>query len=438
MRVALAVGCAWLAAGALSGCVNRKILVQSEPPGAAVRINGQSVGQTPLEQEFITHGRYAVTLTKPGFQELTAREWIKAPWHQWMPLDFVTELLIPHTFQDVHVLRYQLQPATPAQRIKAERRPDFQTLSAVLRGSSHPSRRRSVCVQMARHAMREGIPVLSEATHDPSAEVRAEALHALRVLAGREAFPEVVHRLQHDDDPMVRWQATTELEALRAPEGIPPLLAALEDRDAMVRASVVEALRALRDKGTAAAVAARLRDRDIVVRRSAADALGLLGESAAAEPLTRSLRDPDDDVRVRSAKSLLALRVPGTAPAMARALRDRSPKVRATAIEGLAQFGTPAAVPITIQQLRSWRPATREAAATALGVLNDPAGVPPLERAVRREPNPGSALAMANALVTLGAWQSSAVPPYEARAEAARQAAEEQARRDALRLKRVW
>ena len=421
----------------LSGCVKRAILIDSDPPGATVSINGQEVGQTPLTHEFITHGRYVFRLTKPGFQEVVAREKVRAPWHQWIPLDLFTELLIPITFDDRHRFSYRLSPATPAQRIAVEPAPDVEELTVWLRGSSDPGRRRQVCFLMARHRLVEGVPALQEATADPNPEVRASALQAFRILAGPEALSPLLAALREDPSPIVRWQAAAELEVLRLPEALAALTAALGDRDAMVRVTAVEALRRLGDPTAALAVSRRLTDSDIVVRRSAASALGRLNDRSVAPQLARSLRDPDPEVRRRASKSLRTLKAPGVSTALAQALRDSDPEVRATVIDALGEFGTSQAVPVALRYVRAWQPATREAAATALGRIKDPRAIPALRRSVQREPNPFTRLAMAKALVELGDMPSDALAPYTAavNAEAERQRAkdrEQEARKAGL------
>ena len=395
-----------LVAVLLSGCVKRAIVIESDPPGALVQINGRQVGETPLEHEFITHGGYVFTLSKSGFQEVVARERVMAPWHQWIPLDVVTELLIPAQFNDVHTFHYSLQPLKPAERIAAEPPPRLEDLRIRLRGATDPTRRREACVLMARHHMTEGIPTLQDAVRDPHPEVRAAALQALRVLTGPNALPALLTALQDDADAVVRWQAAAELEVLRLPEARPALESALDDADPLVRATAVEALRGLGDRAAVPAVAKRLQDSDIVVRRSAADALGRLGDRVAAPALGRALRDPDPEVRRRAAKSLLTLKAPEASEPLAQALRDRDPTVRATAVQALHEFGTPAAVPIALQYVRSWQPAVRGSAAQALGGLRDPSAIPSLERAARREPNERTREAMLAAVQALKGTES--------------------------------
>lgn len=402
-----------------AGCVKRALLIESNPPGALVQINGHPVkGVTPVTYEFVTHGPYTIVLSKPGFRELRAREWVQAPWHQWIPLDVVTELLLPITFDDQHRFRYALQPATPAERTAVEPVPDLQELLVRLRGAADPAHRREACVLMMRHHVPGGIPALQAATRDPDADVRASALQALRALAGGEAAPSLIAALLGDPDPSVRWQAAAELEALRAPEASSALQAATQDRDALVRAAAVDALQALGDRAAILVVVARLRDGDVVVRRSAATALGRLKDPTVEPALSRALRDPDPDVRRRAAVGLLVLKPPSASPALARALRDLDPHVRGTAVRALREFGAPEAVPIAVRYLRSWSAATRASAAQALGGLRNPLAAEDLGRAVRREPNLYTQLAMANALVELHAWPDSVLGPYRGRAAA--------------------
>lgn len=413
----------------LSGCVKRAMVIESDPPGATVLLNGHTIGVTPLEHPFITHGRYRLTLAKSGFHDVSVREWVNAPWHQWIPLDFFTENLLPIPFDDTHTFRYTLRPLKPDERFSREPAPTLDELLGRLRAAGNPAGRRQACILLARYHLMGGVPALEDATHDVDPEVRTMALHALRVLAGREALPHLTHALSVDESAMVRWQAATELEALKAPQAESVLTTALHDRDTMVRAAAIEALRGLRLRSAAIPISWRLHDPDIVVRRSAADALGTLGDPNTAWALGRALRDEDPGVRRRAAKSLLTLRVPESSEALAKALRDSDPEVREIAVEALGQFGTPLAAPIAIRIMRSWQPAVRASAAAALGVLHDPRAIPPLQRSVRREGNVFTRLAMARALETLGSTPPGGLRLYidAVNAEAARQRAREEA-----------
>src|SRR5262249_45286840 len=101
-----------LCAAALTGCVERRYVVYSDPPGALVTRNGQPIGQTPVDDHFVYYGKYHFTLVKEGFETLQVDQKIVAPWYQYFLLDFVSENMIPWTIRDTRTFTYQLQPRT--------------------------------------------------------------------------------------------------------------------------------------------------------------------------------------------------------------------------------------------------------------------------------------------------------------------------------------
>lgn len=94
---------------ALSGCVERSIDVRSNPPNALVYMNDQEAGRTPFTQRFIWYGTYEVEVRKEGYQTVKTASPVIAPWWQWVPFDFLAEVL-PFHFHDTHSLSYSLQP----------------------------------------------------------------------------------------------------------------------------------------------------------------------------------------------------------------------------------------------------------------------------------------------------------------------------------------
>lgn len=105
----------WLAAAVLlaalsSGCVTRRYVITSDPPGAVVYRDGQPIGATPVEEPFVYHGKYRFRLVKDGYQPLDVEPVLEEPWYQWPGIDFITENLICYTFRDVQCLHFQLQP----------------------------------------------------------------------------------------------------------------------------------------------------------------------------------------------------------------------------------------------------------------------------------------------------------------------------------------
>jgi hypothetical protein len=112
--------CGALCAAGLSGCVERRFVISSEPFGAIVYDEkGQPVGASPADRQFTYYGKYRFTLVRDGYQTLIVEEQVKAPWYEYFPLDFIAENVIPFTIRDVRHFNYQLQPAqvVPAETV---------------------------------------------------------------------------------------------------------------------------------------------------------------------------------------------------------------------------------------------------------------------------------------------------------------------------------
>ncbi len=96
------------------GCVERRMTIVTDPPGAAVIVNGKEIGAAPVDvpsKMFTYYGDYEITLLRDGYEPALIRQSVPAPWYQWWPLDFVSENLIPWHIHDRRVFTYQLQPA---------------------------------------------------------------------------------------------------------------------------------------------------------------------------------------------------------------------------------------------------------------------------------------------------------------------------------------
>src|SRR5213082_203874 len=94
-----------LAALGLGGCVERRYVIESDPPGALVLVNGQPLGTTPVDGHFVYYGNYAFTLIKDGYETLHVDQRINSPWYQYPPLDFASENIYPGKLEDVRQFR---------------------------------------------------------------------------------------------------------------------------------------------------------------------------------------------------------------------------------------------------------------------------------------------------------------------------------------------
>ncbi len=113
LRVVLSVLFACCCLG-LTGCVSRRVTINSNPPGALVLIDGEERGYTPYSMDFTYYGTREIQLVKPGFETLTVMQKIPTPWYQVFPLDFVSDNFWPFRATDRNQFSYQMQPHTIA------------------------------------------------------------------------------------------------------------------------------------------------------------------------------------------------------------------------------------------------------------------------------------------------------------------------------------
>src|ERR1700761_2412281 len=93
-----------------SGCVRRRLNVRTNPPGALVYVDNQQIGSTPCSVDFTYYGTREIRLVKPGYETLTVNQPIPTPWYEYIPLDFVSENLVPNKIRDNRTVTYDLAP----------------------------------------------------------------------------------------------------------------------------------------------------------------------------------------------------------------------------------------------------------------------------------------------------------------------------------------
>src|SRR3954469_19748625 len=94
-----------LAICVISGCVERRLTVTSEPEGALLYVNNQEVGRTPVTRNFTWYGNVDVQLREEGYQTRKTSKHVTAPWWQWPPFDLVAEVL-PLRLRDEHTISF--------------------------------------------------------------------------------------------------------------------------------------------------------------------------------------------------------------------------------------------------------------------------------------------------------------------------------------------
>lgn len=108
-RVSRWLVCAGLTA-LLSGCVERRFVIESTPPGAKVYVNNRPVGFTPVDYPFTYYGTYLITMELDGHQTRHIEQRIAPPWYAYPPIDFAAENLNPWKVSDVRRLSFEMTP----------------------------------------------------------------------------------------------------------------------------------------------------------------------------------------------------------------------------------------------------------------------------------------------------------------------------------------
>ena len=97
----------------LTGFMQRRLTVRSNPPGALVYIDDVEVGLSPVSIPFTYYGTRTIRLEKDRFKTVEIQQKINPPWYQIPPLDFISEILVPVEIRDEREVKVDLQPLEP-------------------------------------------------------------------------------------------------------------------------------------------------------------------------------------------------------------------------------------------------------------------------------------------------------------------------------------
>jgi hypothetical protein len=106
-----------LAIVGLSGCVERRYTIRTDPPGALVIANGEEIGVTPVSKAYTYYGIRRFRILREGFETLDIDQPFEPPWYDNYLTEFFTENLIPYTFRDERTLTYKLSTEKQADKV---------------------------------------------------------------------------------------------------------------------------------------------------------------------------------------------------------------------------------------------------------------------------------------------------------------------------------
>lgn len=77
----------------LTGCVERRVWVDTDPPGALVWINDAQIGRSPVDVGITHDGVYDLRIEREGYEPIVTGATVDGPLWDQPPLDFFAEIL---------------------------------------------------------------------------------------------------------------------------------------------------------------------------------------------------------------------------------------------------------------------------------------------------------------------------------------------------------
>lgn len=93
----------------VSGCVERRLTINTEPQGAVVVLNDEEIGTSPVTVGFNWYGDYNVRIQKQGYQTLKTHRELKGPWYDKFPFDFFAGVLSSKQILDKYEWTFEMQ-----------------------------------------------------------------------------------------------------------------------------------------------------------------------------------------------------------------------------------------------------------------------------------------------------------------------------------------
>ena len=102
----------------LTGCVERKLTINTEPQGATVTLNDEEIGQSPVTVSFNWYGDYNVRISKEGYETLKTHRALKGPWYDNFPFDFFAQVINSKRTVDSYEWTFKLEEMQQPSREK--------------------------------------------------------------------------------------------------------------------------------------------------------------------------------------------------------------------------------------------------------------------------------------------------------------------------------
>lgn len=222
---------------------------------------------------------------------------------------------------------------------------------------------------------------LINALKDDSPRVR-EIATALLVKMGQPAIAGL-SRLMQDEKAELRLMAATILGRIKHAEGVPALVAALDDKDPAIADLAAQGLAQTGD-ASIADITPLLLDASVDKRWVATYILSAIGTARTATPLIAALNDRDERIRDLATGALSRVGKDAVEP-LTQAAKNENVEVRLAAINALGGMARQDTIPVLHAALKDEDPIVRDAAVAALGNTGSAKAVPALTEAIQNK-----------------------------------------------------
>jgi hypothetical protein len=117
---------------ALPGCLERRMTITSEPPGATAVVNGVEIGRTPVSASFVYYGKYDVELQREGYETLRTAARAVTPIYEYPPVDLLASA-VPVDISNEVRWHYRLRPELSVSLPRAELERGLKERAAAMR-----------------------------------------------------------------------------------------------------------------------------------------------------------------------------------------------------------------------------------------------------------------------------------------------------------------
>jgi hypothetical protein len=94
----------------VTGCVERKLTINTNPAGAQVFLNDEEIGVSPVTTSFNWYGDYNITIRKQGCETLQTHRKLQSLVHDYFPFDFFAQILYPGRIVNSYEWSFDLKP----------------------------------------------------------------------------------------------------------------------------------------------------------------------------------------------------------------------------------------------------------------------------------------------------------------------------------------